>query len=161
MKTLLTTIKTKLIALLGIFIAFVAPIHGLLIAVGFAIILDTVFGILKAKKSNGWKGITSRKLSHIISKMVLYQSAVILFFFIDLFIMKDFISMFSQIPFFLTKMIGALLCFIELKSIDENVKIITGKSLWDRFKEMLSRGKELKEEISDLTESKKDEQPIQ
>lgn len=157
MKTIIATIKTKLITVLGIFLAFVAPIHGLLIAVGFAIVLDTVMGILKAKKLNGWKSITSRKLSHIISKMVLYQSAVIMFFFIDVFIMSDFISMFSKIPFFLTKMIGALLCFIELKSIDENIKIITGKSLWDRFKEMLSRGKELKEEISELTESKKED----
>jgi hypothetical protein len=157
MKTAFGILKAQLISVLAIFMAFVAPIKGLLIAVGFAIVLDTVFGLIKAKKLNGWKSVSSRKLSQIVSKMVLYQSAVILFYFIDLFIMGDFIKIFSGIPFFLTKLIGALLCFIELKSIDENVKIITGSSLWDRFKEMLSRGKEIKSELSEATEEKKDE----
>jgi hypothetical protein len=77
--------------------------------------------------------------------MFLYEGAIILFFLIDKFILGEFIALFIGIPLVLTKILAATLCFIELKSIDENYKIITGKSLWKQFKDLLARSKELKE----------------
>ena len=155
MKTLLTTLKSQLAGVISIILAFLFPIRGLIIAVGLAIVLDTIMGIFKAKKLNGWKAVSSKKLSAIISKMFLYQGAIILFYFMDCFILGEFIALFVGIPLFLTKVLAATLCFIEIKSIDENIEVITGKSVWDRFKELLARAKEAKEEISDLTESDK------
>jgi len=153
MKSLLLTIKTQFCAILGIVSAFLLPIHGLIIAVGLTIFADTLIGIYKAKKLNGWKSVSSRKLSAIVSKMFLYQGALILFFVIDIFILGEFILIFIGIPFFLTKVLAATLCLIELKSIDENYKIISGKSIWQQFKNILIRSKELKQEISDLKDN--------
>jgi len=68
---LLTTIQTKWISLLGIVLAFFMPITGMVLAVGFAIFLDTITGIWKSRK-NGVP-IRSRRLSAVISKMFLYQ----------------------------------------------------------------------------------------
>lgn len=152
MKTLLTTLKSQLAGVITIILAFLFPIRGLIIAVVLAIALDTIMGIFKAKKLNGLKAVSSRKLSAIISKMFLYQGAIILFYTIDVFILGEFISLFVEVPLFLTKVLAATLCFIEIKSIDENIEIITGKSTWVRFKEILSRAKEAKNEIQELSD---------
>lgn len=155
MKTLFATLfKTHLLKTLAVIFAFLLPIRGLILAVGISIMADTVTGMMKAYKQKN--KITSRKLSQIISKMVLYQSALLLFFVIDFFLLGEFLALFVGIQFFLTKVLAAVLCFIELKSIDENYKVITGYSLWQKFKEMLARGKDLKEDIEDLTK-KEDE----
>ena len=80
------------------------------------------------------------------------------FFFIDKFIIGEFTAIFIEIPLILTKILAATLCFIELKSIDENYKIIKGKSLWGEFKDLLARSKELKAEVSDLKEDEQHNQ---
>jgi len=150
MKTLITSIKSHLIGVISIFFAFLLPIRGLLICVGFAIVIDTVMGVYKAKKLNGWKSVSSRKLSALISKMFLYEGAIILFYAMDKFIMGEFIALFIGVPLFLTKILAATLCFIEIKSIDETIKLITGKSVWERFRELLARAKETKEEVNGI-----------
>lgn len=150
MKTLITSIKSHLIGVISIFFAFLLPIRGLLICVGFAIVIDTVMGVYKAKKLNGWKSVSSRKLSALISKLFLYEGAIILFYAMDKFIMGEFIALFIGVPLFLTKILAATLCFIEIKSIDETIKLITGKSVWERFRELLARAKEAKEEVNGI-----------
>lgn len=152
MKTLLTTLKSQLAGVITIILAFLFPIRGLIVAVGLAIVLDTIIGIFKAKKLNGWNSVSSKKLSAIISKMFLYQGAIILFYMMDKFILGEFIALFIGVPLFLTKVLAATLCFIEIKSIDENIEIITGKSVWNRFKEILARAKEAKNEIQELSD---------
>lgn len=150
MKTLIASIKSHLIGVISIFFAFLLPIRGLLICVGFAIVIDTVMGVYKAKKLNGWKSVSSRKLSELISKMFLYEGAIILFYAMDKFIMGEFIALFIGVPLFLTKILAATLCFIEIKSIDETIKLTTGKSVWKRFRELLARAKEAKEEVNEI-----------
>jgi hypothetical protein len=148
MKVLMTSVKSKAFALVSIILAFFIPIYGLLLAVGLAIVADTITGVYKAKRLK--QKITSRRLSEIVSKMFLYQGVVVLFFFIDRFILGEFTQMFIQIPLFLTKVVSALLCFIEVKSIDENFEAITGQSLWSKLKDILARTKELKHEFEEL-----------
>ena len=144
----MSSIKTKLCGLASIVLAFFMPIYGLLLAVGLVIVADTITGVYKAKKLK--QKITSRRLSEIVSKMFLYQGVVVLFFFIDRFILGEFIQMFIEIPLFLTKVVSALLCFIEVKSIDENFEAITGQSLWSKLKDLLARTKELKEDFENI-----------
>ena len=121
----------------------------LILIVGAAIGLDTIIGIYRSYKLK--ESITSRKLSRLISKMVLYQSAIVLFFCIEKYILNDFIVVFTAIPLILTKLVSVTLIFIEMQSINENWMSITGVSLWGRFKELLNRGKDLKTEIKELT----------
>jgi multisubunit Na+/H+ antiporter MnhG subunit len=128
--------------------AFLLPIKPLIILVGLCIFLDTIFGVWKAKKTNN--KITSKGLSSIVSKMVLYQSAVILFFALEKFLVGDFILLFTSIPLFLTKVIATLLVGIELTSISENIEEATGVSVWQRIKIMLGRVKEIKNDVNDV-----------
>ena len=154
MKDLLlsTTAKLKISSLFAVIAAFLLPIKAIMITVGLAILADTVVGIYKSKKKG--EKITSRKLSQVVSKIFLYQGAIVLFFCIEKFILVDFIVLFTGIPLFLTKLVGALMVFIEVQSISESIESLTGKSIWVRIKEMITRAKEVKEDIQDLSDNK-------
>lgn len=146
---MLASVKASLLKVFAIFLAFILPIQPLIITVGLCIAADTIMGIWRSKKLK--QAITSRKLSNVISKMVLYQSALLLFFCIEKFILADFIGYFVNIPWFLTKIVACTLAFIELKSISESYTLISGYSLWSKFKEMIKRGKDLKGDIEDFS----------
>jgi hypothetical protein len=150
----LASIKAYLLNILAFIVAFLAPINALIITVGLAIALDTLIGVSRAKKKN--ENITSKKLSQIVSKMVLYQSALVLFFLIEKFILADFIVLFTGINLFLTKIVALVLVYIEIKSINESWLAITGVSLWEKFKELLLRVKEVREDIKELNDKKEE-----
>lgn len=126
------------------------PIYGILIAVGSAIALDTFTGVFKSVKLNGWKSIRSRKLSHIVSKMLLYEICVLLLFLIDKFILNEFIFKWLSIDFMFTKICAILLIFIELVSIKENIEEAYNIKLWDMLKKAFLRAKEVKDDVDDL-----------
>ena len=128
--------------------AFLMPIKPLMILVGLMIFLDTIFGVWKCKKK-GTK-VTSKGLSAIVSKMVLYQFAVILVFALEKFMFGDFILLFTTIPLFLTKVVATLLVGIELTSMSENFKDATGISIWHKIKVMLGRAKDIKNDVNDI-----------
>lgn len=149
---LIMNLKNSCTMVAGIILAFLAPIVPLLILVGIAIAADTIFGIIRAKKLK--QKITSRKMSQIVSKMVLYQGAVILFYSIEHFILGDIIGLFTSIPLILTKLVTATLLFIELTSVSENIESAYGINLWKKFKQMLTRAKQVKEELEDFKDDK-------
>lgn len=129
---------------------FFAPIYGLLIAVGFAIFLDTFTGIFKSVKLNGWRSIRSRKLSNIVSKMLLYQITILLLFVIDNYVLNEFIAVHFTIKFMFTKLVAILLIFIELVSIKENIEEALKIDIWKMLKNLLNRAKEVKEDINEI-----------
>jgi len=145
---LLTNIRLATPKLLAIIGAFFLPISGILFLIGFAILLDTLTGIWKAKKLG--MPITSRKLSAIVSKLFLYEIAVIGFYLIDYFILNDIILVFFSIPLMLTKILSLVLVSIECISINENYFQIRGISVWDSMKLLFSRAKEIKGEINEI-----------
>ena len=147
---LASNLKNSILAAYGILIAFLTPIIPLMIIVFGAIILDTIFGVLRAKKVK--EPITSRRLSKIISKLLLYQLVIILAFSTEKFILSDIIGIFCQIPLIGTKLVTTLLLFIEGTSINENYKILSGVSLWQKVKDLVGRGKELKKDIKDIVD---------
>lgn len=142
--------KTFLIYLLTATCLFFTPITGLLIAVGAAIALDTVFGIYRSVRVRGWKFVTSRRLSEIISKMLLYELCIIFLYVIDFFVLTEFFQRWFSISFFLTKVCAILLIFIEGVSIKENFEKATGKDIWAMIKKALNRASEIKDSITDL-----------
>lgn len=127
---------------------FFAPIQGLLISVGTAIALDTIFGIAKSIKLG--EKITSRKLSNIVSKFVLYQAAVLLIFNIDTFLLGEFFKMWFSIPYFFTKVVTIILIFIEAVSIKENFEQAFNVDVLKMLKKFLKRSAEIKEDIDVL-----------
>jgi hypothetical protein len=138
--------------ILVVVLAFLGPIIPLLLVVGAFIFADTVMGIWRAKKQGGWKAVNSKEASQILSKSVLYSSAVILIFILEKFIIGDILVYLITVPFFLTKVIATTCCVIEMKSIDENYTKMFGYSLWSRFKDILRRAKETKDEIKEIVD---------
>ncbi len=127
------------------------PIYGILVAVGTSIILDTFTGIFKSIKLNGWSSIRSKRLSHIVSKMLLYEICVLLLFVIDKFILNEFIFRWLGIDFMFTKICAILLIFIELVSIKENIEEAYDIKIWEILKKAFLRAKEVKDNVDDLT----------
>ena len=145
---LLTNIRLASTNLLGIIGAFFLPITGILFLIGFAIVIDTLTGIWKAKKLN--IPITSRKLSAIISKLMLYEIAVILFYLIDRFILNDIILTFFSVPLMLTKILALVLVSIEVMSINENYESVRGINMWTAMKNLFARARDIKQDIDTI-----------
>jgi len=127
-----------------------APIYGLLLAVASAIILDTFTGIFKSIKLSGWSSIRSRKLSNIVSKMLLYEVCIVFLFLMDKFVLNEFIKHAFGFDFMFTKICAILLMFIELVSIKENIEEAFNIDIWALLKKVLSRAKEIKTDINEL-----------
>ena len=136
---------TKLLAVVG---AFFLPISGILFLIGFSIFVDTLTGLWKAKKLK--IKITSRKLSAIISKLFLYELAVIGFYLIDFWILNDIILKFFSVPLMLTKILSLVLVSIEVMSINENYKAVKGIDIWQAMKSLFARAKEIKNDINGI-----------
>jgi hypothetical protein len=137
--------KSILNYLLVSFCLFFAPIKGLLIAVGVAIALDTIFGIFKAIRIK--EEINSRRMSNIVSKFVLYQMAILLLFAIDKFLLGEFFKIWFQIDNFFTKVVAIILIFIEMTSIKENFEVAFNVNIWKLLKTTIQRAKYIKNEI--------------
>lgn len=131
-----------------IILAFLLPIKEMILIVGLMIIFDTITGLYKSHKLK--IAITSNKLSALISKMFLYQMCLITSFIVDKFVIGEFISIFSNIPFFLTKIVCLFMVGVEVTSITENYKSVTGFSVWDKFKQITRRIKDVKQEIEEI-----------
>ena len=137
--------------------AFFLQISGILFLIGFAIFVDTLTGIWKSRKLK--IPITSRKLSAVISKLFLYEIAVIGFYLIDYFILNDIIIKFFSVPLMLTKILSLVLVSIEVISINENIKIVKGLDIWSSLKNLLKRSKEIKNDINQLRHNKDSSTP--
>ena len=155
---LLTSIKQSMVQLLAVIGAFFLPISGILFLIGFAIVIDTLTGIWKAKKLK--IQITSRKLSAIVSKFFLYEVAVIGFYLIDYWILNDIIMKFFSIPLMLTKILSLVLVSIECISISENYEAVRGINIWSAFKNLLQRSKEIKNDIDGVRYKQDNSTPI-
>lgn len=145
---LLSSIQKSSLQLLAVVSTFFLPITGILFLIGFAIVIDTITGVWKSKKLN--IPITSRKLSAIISKLMLYEVAVILFYLIDRFILNDIILTFFSVPLMLTKILALVLCSIETLSISENIKAVKGIDLWQAMKLLFARARDIKQDIDTI-----------
>ena len=145
---LVSSIQKSSFQLLAVISTFFLPITGILFLIGFAIVVDTLTGIWKSKKLN--IPITSRKLSAIISKLMLYEVAVILFYLIDKFILNDIILVFFSIPLMLTKILALVLVSIETLSISENIKAVKGIDLWQSMKLLFARARDIKQDIDTI-----------
>ena len=133
-------VKTKywLLALVTIFL----QIKELMITIGFLVGADMVVGIWKAIKL-GIK-IRSRRMSDSVTKMLLYQLAIVSGFLIETYIIEQLIP--------ITKLIATVIAVIEFKSIVESIESVTGKDLWGKIKTLVGRKNE------DINEIMKDEQ---
>jgi DNA integrity scanning protein DisA with diadenylate cyclase activity len=127
-------------------IAFISPIKWLIIGVGALILLDTLSGLYRAYKLK--QEITSKRFGHIVSKLLLYNIAIISGYILQLMIGLEILP--------LAKIISVAIGLTELKSITENVNEITGIDLWQFIQGYLRRNSDsLSETIKEGLEGKK------
>jgi hypothetical protein len=137
--------KEYILAVLGSLALFIEPVFPLIILVGIFIIADTIFGVWSSKKLG--KPIISRKLFRLVSKFVVYTTSILLVWGLDSLIISEFIT-----PFLTTKIVAAVLCFIEGFSIDEKLRSINeGKGViyyLDKFTKFI---KGVKDKFNEIT----------
>jgi hypothetical protein len=137
--------KTKLFLLAPLTI--LAPIKPLVLLAVTSIILDTCFGIWRSwKKGNK---IRSRRLSHTISKSLLYSGAIVFIFFLEKFVISDILGHFIAIDLVLTKMFTFFCVATELKSVNESYESVTGVDIWKKMFEFFKRSKETINELKE------------
>tara|TARA_R100001510_G_scaffold49745_1_gene48260 strand:+ start:500 stop:976 length:477 start_codon:yes stop_codon:yes gene_type:complete len=150
---LVAKLQTYSTQLMSIVLSFFLPIIGILILIAASVLLDTITGIWKAKKLK--TPITSRRLSAIISKILLYEVTVMLFYLIDYFLVNDIVKSFFSIDMLTTKMLALTLVSIEVISINENYRAIKGIDLFQSLKNLFSRAKEVTQEFKNINKNGK------
>jgi hypothetical protein len=131
--------KVWLFASLAVFL----PIKELMLTIGFLVSADLVVGIWKAIKTG--QRIRSRRMSDTVTKLLLYQLAIMSGFVIETFIISELIP--------ITKLIATVVAIIEFKSIIESIESVTGKDLWSKIKTIIGRKSE---DITDAMTDGKD-----
>ena len=131
--------KVWFLASLAVFL----PIKELMLTIGFLVAADMVVGIWKALKLK--QRIRSRRMSDTVTKLLLYQIAIMSGFLIESFIIAELIP--------ITKLVATVIAVIEFKSIVESIESVTGKDLWSKLKTIIGRKSE---DITDAMTDGKD-----
>jgi len=139
--------KTKLSLFVFSVLTILTPVKPLVLIAVFAIILDTGFGIWRSVKKSGWKSIRSRRLSHTISKSLLYSGAIVFIFLLEKYVVADILGHFIAIDLLMTKAFTTFCVYTEVKSINESYFSVTGVNVWDKFVKFAKRGKETLDDL--------------
>jgi len=123
------TMKTWLISILLSVLAAISPMVPLFVTATLLIVSDMVFAIYRAYR-NGVP-ITSRKLSQVLPKLILYNIGILLAFLVEKYVLVD------TIP--ISKLALGVISMVEMKSIDESFQSIFGYSLYAKLLAMIKR----------------------
>lgn len=128
--------------MLASMIAVVSPVFPMVYIAVLAILIDTVFGIWRSVKLGGWNSVRSRRLSHVISKSLLYSGAIVFMFLLEKYIAADIVAHFISIDLIMTKITAFFCVVVEIKSINESYESVTGKNVLKSLREFITRAKE-------------------
>lgn len=127
--------KEKALSLLLSLVAVLAPVKSTLIAVGVLIVADLITGLVASAKKK--EPITSAGLRRTVTKMFVYQLAVISGFIAEKYLIGDLMPV--------TKIVSGMIGIVELKSIFENLNIVSGENLLKQIIEKLGSSNAPKE----------------
>lgn len=111
--------KEYVFALLTALVGIFAPIKEVLATVMVLILLDLATGIYAAHKRG--ESINSSAIRRTVSKIFVYETAIIAGFLAQAYLVKDLIPVAS--------LIGSVVGLVELKSVLENLNSISGTDL--------------------------------
>lgn len=120
MKLFLEKIWNEIYITICLFISYFLPIKEWLAVIIFAVFTDFVTGISASLKNK--QEIKSRRLSDTVLKITSYFFSIMLAFLIEENLNIDLPAV---------KIVGALILSVELKSIDENLQVITKISVFN------------------------------
>ena len=116
----LSSLKSFLTKLLLLIIAYFTPIAEMILVMLIFLILDTISGIWASLKKG--EKLESHKLRKTIYKIVWYTIAVMLSWMME----KTFTLTWTN----LASLVCGFICFVELKSIFENITRITNEPVF-------------------------------
>ena len=124
----LSSVKLEIVSF--IIALFIPTITGLMF-IGLFIFADTLTGIWKIVKTEGWKGVKSRPLSDgLLPKLFMYP--------LILLVASGCHHIFPDVPF-IRSAIFLLMC-IEIKSLTENINVILKINFFEYIRIFLKDG---------------------
>lgn len=142
-----------LLSVFSALVAFFMPISPLLFIVIFAVLLDTLFGIIASVKLK--KPILSRKLQRVCVKLLVYLPLILLAYPLDVFILNNFTEHTFKITLILTRVTVMIIVGVELFSIDEKVRAFNGdKGIAFYFNRLIKTLRSARSSISSVVENK-------
>jgi hypothetical protein len=109
--------------------ASLAPATPLFITASLLIVSDFVFAIWRCHRTG--VAITSRKMSNIIPKLLLYNIAILLSFLVEVYVLD------KSMP--ISKIAVGVIAMVEGKSIDESFKLLFGYSIYETMMKKIRR----------------------
>lgn len=99
--------------------SILSPIKPIIIACGVLIVADMITGMFAAKKRK--ETIKSAEMRRSLTKMVVYQIAIISGFVLEVYMLSNFIPV--------SKVVAGVIGMVEFKSILENASTIAGQDI--------------------------------
>jgi hypothetical protein len=121
--------KDWFIGLLIAAAAALSPATPLFITASLLILSDFIFAIWRCHRTG--VVITSRKMSNIIPKLLLYNIAILLSFLVEVYVLD------KSVP--LSKIAVGVIAMVEGKSIDESFKLLFGYSIYETMMKKVKR----------------------
>ena len=158
MKHLFETVKEGLFGFWLSILTFFAPSAGILLVVLGFVLLDIITAYCRVNKQRK-EGIKVRWTSRgfirgFLPKLIGYTSLILLFFMLDTFLLNEFVKYVFPIQNLSTKVISLGLIYAEVKSIDENWKVMFGKGLMKYIMDMINFGKKIKNNLKEFNTEK-------
>lgn len=142
--TLIALYKSILIPIL----LFFAPVKWLVLCVGLATVIDTLFGIWRVRKKK--EKFSSKLLRKgLVPKVTSYILMVLLLFTADVKLINELTKTIIDVQFISTKLLTLGLLYIEVKSIDESWEAVKGYSFLDKILTSIRKVKKLKNEVNE------------
>jgi hypothetical protein len=133
--------NTTLIIFASLF-TVLAPVQPMVLVAIIAIFIDTIFGVWRSVRKNGWTSFKSRRLSDTLGKAALYSGGIVFTFLIERFIAGDIFAHFIAVELIMTKFVAFFCVIVEVKSINESYESVTGKNILAAMRKFVTRSKE-------------------
>lgn len=136
--------KTNALIILSSILTILAPVGPLLTIAMISIGLDVCFGVWRSYKKREdqevkfWDVVQSGRLLATAAKIGIYTVAITFFYIVEKYIAGDIIAHFIAIELLLTKAVALFFVFIEVKSMNESYKDVTGKDILAAFRKFIT-----------------------
>jgi hypothetical protein len=131
------------------FLTFFAPIWTAMLLVALLILTDTITGITHSRKRG--EKITSRKMSQVIVKMLIYQFCILTLYLIDVTIVNEIITNYLPTSYFTTKAGVFIISIVEMTSIKENIEGTFGININEKIDKFLTGLRKMVEKVRGAT----------
>lgn len=126
---------------------FFTPALWLVLGVAMVSLIDTYYGIKKARKNGTTPSSRSFRKGYV-PKVGGYTATILLTYFLDFYLLNEFTVNYVSIQFVSTKIIAIIFLANEVVSIDENWQVLKGYSFLKKAQDLILRVKNIKNQVN-------------